>query len=160
MAAMKSVNLLVVMNASNLAGRFIPNLISDACIGPMNTLIPSSILASLFIFSWIGVTTETALYIVACFYGFFAAGIQSLYVTTIFSFSGTDRNKISIRMALVFVLVSIASLTGTPLGAHLVTTNHGDYLTAQLFSGVTIALGSLFFLLARLAKQGCAASRV
>lgn len=148
------------MNASNFVGRFIPNIISDACIGPMNTLIPASVLSSIFIFTWVGANTETALYIVACFYGFFSAGIQSLYVTTIFSFSGTDRKKLSLRMALVFVLISLASLTGAPLGGHLVTTNDGKYLTAQLFAGVNIALGALFFLLARLAKQGCAAMRV
>ncbi|KAL1859343.1 hypothetical protein Plec18170_002459 [Paecilomyces lecythidis] len=160
MTAMKSVNLLVAMNACNLAGRFIPNIISDACIGPMNTLIPTSILSAIFIFTWIGANTETALFIVACLYGFFAAGIQSLYVTTIFSFSGTDRKKLSLRMALVFVLISIASLTGAPLGGHLVSSNDGNYITAQLFAGVNIALGSLFFLLARVAKQGCAPMRV
>ncbi|KAJ9400557.1 hypothetical protein DTO282F9_2442 [Paecilomyces variotii] len=160
MTSIKSVNLLVAMNASNFVGRFIPNIISDACIGPMNTLIPASVLSSIFIFTWVGANTETALYIVACFYGFFSAGIQSLYVTTIFSFSGTDRKKLSLRMALVFVLISLASLTGAPLGGHLVTTNDGKYLTAQLFAGVNIALGALFFLLARLAKQGCAAMRV
>ncbi|KAJ9403609.1 hypothetical protein DTO045G8_8632 [Paecilomyces variotii] len=160
MTSIKSVNLLVAMNASNFVGRFIPNIISDACIGPMNTLIPASVLSSIFIFTWVGANTEIALYIVACFYGFFSAGIQSLYVTTIFSFSGTDRKKLSLRMALVFVLISLASLTGAPLGGHLVTTNDGKYLTAQLFAGVNIALGALFFLLARLAKQGCAAMRV
>ncbi|KAJ9203497.1 hypothetical protein DTO164E3_2419 [Paecilomyces variotii] len=160
MTSIKSVSLLVAMNASNFVGRFIPNIISDACIGPMNTLIPASVLSSIFIFTWVGANTETALYIVACFYGFFSAGIQSLYVTTIFSFSGTDRKKLSLRMALVFVLISLASLTGAPLGGHLVTTNDGKYLTAQLFAGVNIALGALFFLLARLAKQGCAAMRV
>lgn len=126
----------------------------------MNTLIPTSILSAIFIFTWIGANTETALFIVACLYGFFAAGIQSLYVTTIFSFSGTDRKKLSLRMALVFVLISIASLTGAPLGGHLVSSNDGNYITAQLFAGVNIALGSLFFLLARVAKQGCAPMRV
>ncbi|KAI7505823.1 hypothetical protein KC367_g314 [Hortaea werneckii] len=39
-------NLLIFMLAANLPGRFLPALISDKCIGPLNTIIPSIFLSA------------------------------------------------------------------------------------------------------------------
>ncbi|KAI4112554.1 MAG: hypothetical protein LQ341_007847, partial [Variospora aurantia] len=66
-------------NAANLPGRFLPPLISDSCLGPLNTLIPCTFLTSTLLFLWLGAETPTAIHLLACFYGFAAAGIQSLY---------------------------------------------------------------------------------
>ncbi|KAK6440807.1 hypothetical protein LTR95_002962 [Oleoguttula sp. CCFEE 5521] len=92
-------NLLIYMLTANLPGRFIPALISDRCIGPLNTIIPSAVLSSGVIFLWLasstGVTPDTAsgvgigegfLIVVACFYGFVSAGVQVLYATTVYTF--------------------------------------------------------------------------
>jgi len=48
-----AVTLLVAMNAANLAGRFLPNFISDACIGPLNTITPGTLVMAMFAFCWI-----------------------------------------------------------------------------------------------------------
>ncbi|PGH23841.1 hypothetical protein AJ80_02089 [Polytolypa hystricis UAMH7299] len=156
----KSLNLLVVMNVANLFGRFIPNIISDACIGPVNTLIPTTFLSSILVFLWTGVTTETALFLIACFYGFAAAGIQSLYTATVFSFAGPDRANAGIRVGLIFAVIGIATLTGEPLGGQLIVLHDGKYLYAQLFSGISIAMGGLLFLGARFVKRGWRAERL
>nr|OQO18365.1 hypothetical protein B0A51_13975 [Rachicladosporium sp. CCFEE 5018] len=92
-------NLLIYMLIANLPGRFIPALISDRCIGPLNTIIPSAVLSSGVIFLWLasstGVTFEMGagvgrgegfLIVVACFYGFVSAGVQVLYATTVYTF--------------------------------------------------------------------------
>ncbi|KAL9576074.1 MAG: hypothetical protein Q9212_007408, partial [Teloschistes hypoglaucus] len=79
----EATNLLILMNAANLPGRFIPPLISDACLGPINTLIPCTFLTALLLFLWLGADSTTSVHLVACFYGFAAAGIQSLYNATI-----------------------------------------------------------------------------
>ncbi|KAL8635014.1 MAG: hypothetical protein Q9228_007453, partial [Teloschistes exilis] len=73
----EATNLLILMNAANLPGRFIPPLISDACLGPINTLIPCTFLTALLLFLWLGADSTTSVHLVACFYGFAAAGIQS-----------------------------------------------------------------------------------
>ncbi|KAA6415079.1 MAG: MFS monocarboxylate [Lasallia pustulata] len=112
-------NLLIFMNVANLPGRFLPALISDACIGPLNTIIPSTFLAAMLIFLWVGASTHTALLIVACFYGFAAAGLQGLYNATIFGFC-PEPSKLGIRMAMAFVVIGLACLTGSPIGGALV----------------------------------------
>jgi len=160
MSPTTSLDLLVAMNAANLVGRFIPNLISDACIGPINTLIPSTFLSSILIYLWTGVTTQDSLFLVGCFYGFAAAGIQGLYTSTIFSFAGTDRAKTGIRVGLVYAVIGIACLTGTPLGGQLIVRNDGKYFYAEFFAGTVIAIGGFLFLAARLAKLGWRAERL
>ena len=155
----QSVNLLIAMNASNLPGRFIPNLISDACIGPLNTIIPSTFLAGMMVFLWIGSAAHASLVVVACFYGFAAAGLQGLYIATIYSFC-PDPNKVGIRIAMVYVVIGLACLTGNPIGGALIRGNDGGYLYAQLFAGCTIVLGAVLLLAARLVKSGWAPSRV
>ncbi|KAL8675864.1 MAG: hypothetical protein Q9224_007366, partial [Gallowayella concinna] len=79
LSATEAVNLLILMNAANLPGRFVPSLISDTCLGPLNTLIPCTFFTSCILFLWLGSSTSTSIHLVACFYGFAAAGIQSLY---------------------------------------------------------------------------------
>ncbi|KAL8987367.1 MAG: hypothetical protein Q9169_008708, partial [Polycauliona sp. 2 TL-2023] len=85
LSSTQAVNLLILMNASNLPGRFLPPLISDTCLGPLNTLIPCTFLTSSILFLWLGSSTSTSIHLVACFYGFAAAGIQSLYNATVWT---------------------------------------------------------------------------
>lgn len=155
-----AINLLVSMNTANLFGRFVPNLISDACIGPLNTIIPTTFITASLIFLWTGINTVSSLYVLACFYGFSAAGIQSLYSATIYSFVGTDPSKRGVRMGFVFALIGIACLTGSPVGGQLIKINDGKYLYAQIFAGSCLAIGGCLFLAARWVKSGWVASRV
>ncbi|KAL8731054.1 MAG: hypothetical protein Q9166_003705 [cf. Caloplaca sp. 2 TL-2023] len=87
-SATEAVNLLILMNASNLPGRFLPPLISDTCLGPLNTLIPCTFLTSCILFLWLGSSTSTSIHLVACFYGFAAAGVQSLYNACVWGIVG------------------------------------------------------------------------
>lgn len=166
MSPTNAINLLVAMNASNLIGRFLPNYISDACIGPLNTIIPSTFFSALMLFLWIGAATPTSLYLIASMYGFAAAGLQSLYTTTIFSFIGNDRTRAASRMALVFVVIGIACLTGAPVGGALVARRDADvddqtrYLYAQIFAGTSMMVGGGLLFAARVVKSGMAARRV
>ena len=149
-----SLNLLIAMNSANLLGRFIPSVLSDACIGPINTVIPSAFLSSAVIFLWLGSSTPLALFMIACFYGFVAAGVQGLYPSSVLSFTSSNRAKISSRLGFVFAVIGIGSLTGAPLGGLLISLGDGEYFYAELFAGSTIALGGLLFVAARLAKAG------
>ncbi|MCJ1437677.1 hypothetical protein MMC27_007064 [Xylographa pallens] len=154
-----STSLLIAMNTANLPGRFLPALISDACIGPLNTIVPATFLAAMLIFIWIGATTHNALLVIACLYGFSAAGLQSLYSATIFSFA-PDASKVGIRMALVFVVIGVACLTGSPIGGALIASDGGGYFYAQLFAGCSILLGASLLLVARVVKSGWLPQRV
>jgi predicted MFS family arabinose efflux permease len=154
-----SITLLVAMNAANLPGRFLPNLISDSCIGPLNTIIPSTFLAATQIFAWISTSSRSSLLVVACFYGFAVAGLQGLYNAAIFSFS-SDPRTLGIRMAMVFVVIGLGCLTGAPVGGALIDVDSGQYLYAQLFAGCTLLFGALLLLAARLVKSGWKPNKV
>lgn len=86
-------------------------------------------------------------------YGLFAAGIQSLFPATTSSLT-TDMKKAGVRMGMVFSIVSLASLTGSPLAGALIQERGGSYLYAQMFSGTVFFCGCLTLIAARLAKTG------
>ncbi|KAL8751280.1 MAG: hypothetical protein Q9184_006123 [Pyrenodesmia sp. 2 TL-2023] len=195
-------NLLILMNASNLPGRFLPPLISDSCLGPLNTLIPCTFLTATLLFLWLGASTSTSIHLVACFYGFAAAGIQSLYNATIWGVvqvplsssstsarsthrrsegdvddeddtgdggeedgvqkggAGFDEGKARLRLAMVFVMIGFACLTGAPLGGVLLDQGGGSWTGAQVFAGTSVAVGGCLLVGARWAKEGWASGRV
>jgi hypothetical protein len=161
-----SVVLLVLMNALNAPGRILPTLISDNCIGPLNTIVPIALLTSFTLYLWIGCTTHTSLIFLSCFYGLCAGGIQGLYIPLIRAFSlpkGSPieaENKVGIRMAFSFFWISVATLTGSPLGGALLGKMHGGFLGAQLFAGSTVLLGSLLLIAARWLREGWGPAKV
>ncbi|KAL9598103.1 MAG: hypothetical protein Q9179_004028, partial [Wetmoreana sp. 5 TL-2023] len=157
-------NLLILMNAANLPGRFLPPLLSDACLGPLNTLIPCTFLTAALLFLWLGADGSTAIHLLVCFYGFAAAGIQSLYNATVWGFvapsasskrkhqdeldsesesgSGFDERKARLRLAMVFVMIGVACLTGAPLGGVILDRGkEGRWTGAQVFAGTSVFMG-------------------
>ena len=69
-------------------------------------------------------------------------------------------SKLGIRMAMVFVVIGVACLTGSPIGGALIKAGGGSYLYAQLFSGCSILLGAALLLVARWVKEGWAPRKV
>lgn len=155
-----SINLLIAMNASNLVGSIPPGLISDACLGPLNTMIPATFLCGAFALLMTGVNTESGVFLVACFYGFAAATLQSLYIGTIYSFVGGDRTKAGAKMGMVMAAVGLATLTGAPIGGQLVARHNGSYINAQVFAGISLVIGGCFFVGARFAKSGWVSNKL
>ncbi|KAI9715540.1 MAG: hypothetical protein M1828_000792 [Chrysothrix sp. TS-e1954] len=149
-----SITLLIAMCAANIPGRLFPGLISDRCIGPLNTIFPASILAGLMIFLWIGVTNTTGLYMIACSYGFFAAGVQSMYSATIYSFCYRDPTTLGQKTGLSLTIISFACLTGQPIGGRLIADGDGSFKPAQLFAGGCLVVGFVLLFLARILKVG------
>lgn len=149
-----SVNLLILMNATNLPGRLLPPLLSDRLFGHVNTIIPCIFLTAVFLFVWIAAASHTAITVVACFYGFFSGAVQGLYNPAIWNFPGDNDAKRGVRVAFVFLGISVAALTGTPIGGALIHHDRGGYLGAQLFAAVTVSVGGCLMVAARFAKVG------
>lgn len=53
-----------------------------------------------------------------------------------------------------FTLVSVASLTGPPLGGALIGAGSGHYLYAQAWAASSLALGGLVLIAARYTRVG------
>ncbi|KAF6218353.1 hypothetical protein HO133_005700 [Letharia lupina] len=148
-----SVTLLILMNGANLPGRLLLPLLSDRLLGPVNTIIPCIFATSVLLFTWISATSHTGITVVACFYGFFSGAVQGLYNPVIWKFAD-DPLKKGVRVAFVFMWISIAALTGSPIGGVIIKRENGGYLGAQLFAALTVLVGGCLMVAARYAKEG------
>ena len=173
-------NLLIYMLTANLPGRFLPALISDKCIGPLNTIIPAAMLSSVIVWLWTAsYNNQISLIVTACFYGFFSAGVQVLYAPTVYTFcletsSTSEMNtkdttqlamdRMGIKAGGIFTCIGLACLVGTPIGGALIsyrTDRHlsHPYLGAQIFAGACLMLGGSLLLASRVARVCWAAKR-
>jgi predicted MFS family arabinose efflux permease len=147
-----SFNLILIINGLGVPGRLIPALIADRLMGPVNTFIPVLFVSGICLLSWAAVTNETGITIFVIFYGFFGGGTQSLLQAALASLN-PDLKKAGVRIGMGFSVVSVASLTGSPIGGALIEQGHG-YLNAQIFAGVTMIAGGLVLIAARISKTG------
>jgi MFS family permease len=145
-----SLNLLLVLNGMGIPGRLIPNYLADR-FGPVTLLIPTSMIASVCILSWMAVDSVAGLYAWAVFYGMAAGGIQSLFPAGLSSLT-PDLRKAGIRLGMAFSIISFATLIGPPIAGVIITSSGGSYRGAQLFAGLSMLVGTVFFSFAKIAR--------
>lgn len=141
------------MNAVGVPGRLVCGLVADKLFGPVNTLIPVVCCASALFYSWAGATSLGALYAFCVIYGFFGAGIQSLFPASCASLT-TDMKKMGVRTGMCFSFISFACLTGPPIAGVLIQRGDGDFLYAQMFGGSALMAGALLLMASSVAKKG------
>ncbi|EKG12876.1 Major facilitator superfamily domain general substrate transporter [Macrophomina phaseolina MS6] len=146
------------MNAVGIPGRLVCGLTADRLLGPINTLVPVAFLAGLLFYCWAAVSSVGALYAFCVIYGFFGAGIQSLFPASCTSLT-TDLKKMGVRTGMCFSFISIACLTGPPIAGALIQHRQGNFLYAQVFGGSAFMGGTLTLVAARTAKNGLVIKR-
>jgi MFS family permease len=119
----------------------------------VNTLIPVAFFAGVLFYCWAAVHELGSLYTFCVLYGFFGAGIQSLFPAACASLT-TDMSKMGVRTGMCFSFISIACLTGPPIAGALIQSHNGNYLYAQIFGGSAFMSGTCTLLAARIAKIG------
>ncbi|KAH7384252.1 major facilitator superfamily domain-containing protein [Phaeosphaeria sp. MPI-PUGE-AT-0046c] len=149
----EALTLLLVMNALGVPGRVVCGLIADRLLGPVNTLIPVAFFAGVLFYCWAAVNNVGSLYAFCVLYGFFGAGIQSLFPASCASLT-TDLSKMGVRTGMCFSFISIACLTGPPIAGALIQLHNGHYLYAQVFGGSAFIGGTCTLIAARIAKTG------
>jgi predicted MFS family arabinose efflux permease len=143
--------LLPFLNTASIAGRIIPNFITDY-IGPLNVLMPASLITGILALCWIGITTKGGVIAFAVLYGLFSGGFVSLPPVALVTLT-PDLRTLGTRMGQSFGLASIALLIGSPIaGAILKQT--GSYLGLQLYSGLSLFLCGMLLVAARVSKVG------
>ncbi|KAL8280124.1 hypothetical protein RQP46_007454 [Phenoliferia psychrophenolica] len=101
---------LSILNAASLFGRLIPNRLADI-YGPMTILIPNCLLSGILIFAWLSMSkTAAGLIVFAVLFGFSSGAYVSMMPAVTASLT-TNMNELGIRIAMVFLIVSIAALT-------------------------------------------------
>lgn len=57
----------------------------------------------------------------------------------------SDIREIGLRSGAMYAFMSIAALTGSPIGGALITAAEGSYWKLQVFTGIMLAIGSIFY---------------
>jgi MFS family permease len=148
-----SIILLIILNGVGIPARVLAGHVADRYLGALNTLIPVLLYVNVLAFCWMGVTSQTSLYIFVSFYGLGLAAFQSLIPTTVARMT-KDISKVGTRMGMVFTFLSFASLVGPPIGGALLAADSGVYLYAQAWSGASAAVGTALVLAARIYAFG------
>lgn len=104
-------------------------------------LIPLTFTAGVLLYLWRLVHTFSGLLAWILVYGFFANAVQSLFVGSVGSLT-KDRQKMGVRVGMIFTIVSFACLTGPPIAGALIDLRSGDFLYAQIFGGSAVVFGA------------------
>lgn len=68
--------------------------------------------------------------------------------------------EIGIRTGTAFTLAAFAALTGSPIGGQIIADSNGSFTYAKLFGGVSCAIGTALFLLARTSLAGIKITKI
>jgi hypothetical protein len=106
-------NLLSIMNAANIFGRFVPNFIADR-YGGVNTLLPLSVacIATLCLLPL--AQTLNSLIAISIVYGFLSGGVIIIPGPTITDLSPSTTDM-GVRLGLAYLVASFGGLLGNPL---------------------------------------------
>ncbi|EFX03873.1 major facilitator superfamily transporter monocarboxylate [Grosmannia clavigera kw1407] len=143
-----SLGLLLVVNGVGIIGRVLPNYIADR-YGVLNLFLIVGALCGIIALCWTAVDSQGGLYAWAAVYGIFAGGVQSLFPAGLTSLT-TDLSKSGVRMGMVFTINSFATLTGSPIAGAIISSKGGSYTGAQVFTGVTLLVGTCFIFAAKM----------
>ncbi|KAL3479736.1 riboflavin transporter MCH5 [Aspergillus californicus] len=151
--------LLAILNAGSVLGRILPGYLGDH-VGRFNIMISTTYLTSIIILAfWIPIHTNAPLIVFSALFGFTSGTFVSM-VPAIVAQVTTDIRTIGVRNGSNFFVISLAALTGNPIAGALVQRADGGYLYLQVFCGVTMFVGSTFFLMARVVQVGWAWKRI
>ncbi|CAG8018758.1 unnamed protein product [Penicillium olsonii] len=143
--------LLSMLNAASTFGRIAPNFLADH-IGPLNMLTPAVTITAILAFVWIRVHTVPGIIILSVFYGFFSGGFVSLPPVVMASMTPDVRN-LGTRMGMLFAIVSIGLLIGTPIGGAILNSTN-EYVGVQLFTACCLITSAVLMTIVRLLRTG------
>ena len=144
--------LLAMLNAASIFGRILPGIAADK-IGRFNTMIITCALSSILVLAvWLPATGNAPIIVFAICYGFTSGAFVSLAPALVAQISPI--REIGVRNGTFFLFVAFAGLTGNPIGGALVGENNGDYLYLQIFCGITMAVGTVIYIVTRWVQCG------
>ncbi|KKK22711.1 hypothetical protein P175DRAFT_0508052 [Aspergillus ochraceoroseus IBT 24754] len=143
--------LISMLNAGSTLGRILPNFIADHT-GPMNMLTPAVTVTSILSFVWIGVHTAPGIIILSVLYGIFSGGFVSLPPVVMITLT-KDLRDLGTRLGMLFGIISIALLVGTPIGGAILSSSH-NFLGLQLFTGCCLVVSAGLMFVLRFSRTG------
>lgn len=131
---------LAILNAGSVIGRTVPNFFADV-FGPLNLFSLMSFFNAIMAFALFGARqSQAGLIIVTVLYGVASGSFVSLLGPGLFGFAKTQ-GEVGKRAGIAFMLLSLAALTGSPIGGALV--DKYGFGASITFCGVMIAAGGV-----------------
>lgn len=132
-------------------GRLSAGYLSDR-LGTYNVLTIACYLAGLLSLAlWIPVVSNAGLVSFSILFGLTSGAYVALAAALVVRIS--PFKEIGYRIGLLYLIGSLSGLTASPIAGAIV--QHGDsYVGMQVFSGLTLLLGSTFVVGARVCKTG------
>ncbi|OJD12699.1 hypothetical protein AJ78_06750 [Emergomyces pasteurianus Ep9510] len=145
--------LVSIMNATSTFGRILPSFAADK-IGRFNVMIIISLLNAIMVLAlWMPSRGNIPILLFTALFGFTSGSFVSLGPAVIAQIS--DVRQIGVRTGVVFAVTSLAALTGNPIGGALVgNITQPTFWRMQLFSGVVLTAGAVFYIFARVSVAG------
>jgi predicted MFS family arabinose efflux permease len=101
---------------------------------------------------WLPSRGNAPIIIFAALYGFSSGAFVSLAPSLVAQIS--DIREIGVRNGSLFAVISVAALTGSPIGGALITADNGGFTYLIIFCGATMAAGSFMFVWSRWVQVG------
>lgn len=136
----------------SLFGRMSAGIFSDK-IGHYNILVSACFLAGILVLAlWIPATSNAAIIVFACTFGFASGAYVSLAAALVVKISPFP--EIGYRTGLLFLCSSFSGLTTNPIAGAILQHDRGSYTGMKIFSGVFLLVGTVAVLAARLYHTG------
>ncbi|KAG0645050.1 Aspyridones efflux apdF [Hyphodiscus hymeniophilus] len=142
--------MLSFVNAGSFFGRIVPNFFSDR-IGPLNVIMPFSILCGIIAFSWTSIQSTGSLIIFCISYGFFSGTFVSITGPALATLS-PDLALVGTHMGMSFAFSAMGVLIGNPVAGVLL--DSAGWIGPAAFCGSANVLAGLFIAAARWWKVG------
>ncbi|PQE19420.1 MFS monocarboxylate transporter protein [Rutstroemia sp. NJR-2017a BBW] len=139
--------LTAITNGASIAGAIVPSIIGDK-LGPLNLMIPCSLITGILAFTWIGIHTIPGLQAFVAFYGFFTGCLITLPNPILISLSPSLQD-VGSRVGMSYSIAAFGLLIGSPSGGALLDLEIGDFLKTQCFGGAFLFGGMSLFVLTR-----------
>jgi fucose permease len=134
--------MLAVVNGGSIIGRTVPYLLGQK-VKPIYTLLFSSVLGVILLFCWISIDSKAGFVVWCVFWGFVSGVLVTGPTSTIpHPVLSPSMDVIGTRMGMGWAACSIGTIAGSPIAGALANVAAGDFLKAQIFAGVVMAVGS------------------
>ncbi|KAJ5208060.1 hypothetical protein N7449_002439 [Penicillium cf. viridicatum] len=137
-----------IVNAASFPGRVLPGIVADK-YGKFNCCIIATISAGIIALCWTKVTSVAGLVIWCAAYGFASGGILSLQQAC--AAQVATSTTLGLAIGAVSGSTALSAMANVPISGALVE-KYG-YLSLSIYSGVSLLLGGLLLIAARLVQN-------
>lgn len=144
--------LVPILNATSIFGRILPGILADR-VGRFNVMIATTAFSTVLVLAlWLTSHSNAPIIVFCALFGFSSGAFVSLGPALIAQISPI--REIGVRSGTFFLCVSIAGLTGNPIGGALLAKKDGGFLYLQIFCGCSMAAGTAVYVASRYVQAG------